>query len=159
LWVLRHGEAERHTTKDPERALTERGSADARAAGLWLAGIAPSSLRVIASPYRRAQQTADAAMAALPQATLTTVDWLTPDFDPQESLRQLALQYSDALLLVSHQPLVSAFISLLVAGHYRAGPPMGTASLAELELSMPMAGCAKLISLRHAPDYRKAEPV
>jgi phosphohistidine phosphatase len=157
LWILRHGEAERHTKHDPDRALTERGEADARAAGQWLAGVAAPSLLVLASPYRRAQQTARAAMAALPGATLTTVDWLTPDFDPKQSLQQLALFPAQQLLLVSHQPLVSSLTGLLIAGVYSAGPPLGTASLAELELPQMASGCATLRSLRHAPNYQISE--
>ena len=68
-------------------------------------------------------------------------------------LRELDNLRADALLLVSHQPLVSALCGLLVSGDYRAGPAMHTASLAELELDMIGAGCARLVSLRHAPDY------
>jgi phosphohistidine phosphatase len=58
------------------------------------------------------------------------------------------------ILLVSHQPLVSALTGLLVDGDYRAGPAMGTASLAEIELSAVALGCGRLTSLRHAPDYQ-----
>lgn len=156
LWILRHGEAERETRTDAERALTARGRSDAQAAGVWLAGVTAPALQVCASPYRRAQQTAAAALAALPNASLNTVDWLTPDIDPAEALRELARVSAPQLLLVSHQPLVSALIGLLVAGDYRAGAPMGTASLAELDIPVTAAGCATLLSLRHAPDYRIA---
>lgn len=156
LWILRHGDAERETRHDPDRALTERGERDATAVGIWLAGVAPAALTVIASPYQRAQQTARAALGAFPGKTLTSVDWLTPDVDPRHALRELAELRVDAALLVSHQPLVSALCGLLVSGDYRAGPPLHTASLVELELDVVGAGCARLLSLRNAPDYRQA---
>lgn len=157
IWILRHGEAERHTANDPDRELTERGASDARAAGDWLVRVTSPGLCVIASPYRRAQQTASAALKAMPRLTMATADWLTPDVDPQEVLRQLASWRVAQVLLVSHQPLVSALTGLLVSGDYRAGPPLGTASLAELEAPVLAAGCATLRSVRHAPDYRHAE--
>lgn len=159
VWVLRHGEAERHTLNDPERALTERGADDARAAGAWLAGVAAPDLCVLASPYRRAQQTARAVLESLPGLSLATVDWLTPDIDPGDAVRQLAQRQVRQILLVSHQPLVSALIGLLTTGDYRAGPPLGTASLAELEVPLVAAGYATLKSLRHAPDYSRPERI
>jgi phosphohistidine phosphatase len=154
LWILRHGEAERHTQRDAERQLTVRGEADARAVGEYLATIVSSDLRVLASPYRRAQQTAQNVLLAFPSKSLTTHDWLTPDDDPLAAIDELAKLHDSEVLLVSHQPLVSALAGMLADGDYRAGPPMGTASLAELELSMVAPGCARLVALRHAPDYR-----
>lgn len=156
IWVLRHGEAERQTQYDPDRALTLRGSDDAKAAGVFLSTIVTSALQICASPYKRAQQTAQAAALALPHQTIATVNWLTPDFEPNEVLRALGKLPLGDILLVSHQPLVSALVGLLIDGDYQAGPPMSPASIAEMELSKIGIGCAKLISLRHAPDFQKA---
>jgi phosphohistidine phosphatase len=155
IWILRHGEAERETRSDPDRALTARGAEDAKAAGVFLSGIASASLRICASPYKRAQQTAQAAAQALPQRHIATVDWLTPDTDLPVVLHALEKLPRNDILLVSHQPLVSALLGVLISADYRAGPPMHTASLAELEIDTIGAGCAKLISLRHAPDFKK----
>ncbi len=156
IWVLRHGEAERQTQYDPERALTTRGTDDAEKAGVVLSAFVTSSLQIFASPFKRAQQTAQAAVLALPQQRITTVEWLTPESDPSSAIRTLDSLADEDILLVSHQPLVSALIGVLTAGDYRAGPPMGTASLAELEMQTVGAGCATLRSLRHAPDFQKA---
>lgn len=153
LWILRHGEAERHTQRDSERNLTAQGELDARAAGSYLASVAAPTLRILASPYRRAQQTAQCVLIALPGKIIATVDWLTPDDDPKIALGELAKLRDSEVLLVSHQPLVSALAGLLTHGDYRAGPAMGTATLAELDLSMVAVGCGNLLSLRHAPNY------
>jgi phosphohistidine phosphatase len=153
LWILRHGEAERETKRDPERALTELGRGDARAAGAFLARAGTAPLLFLASPYRRAQQTAQCVLESFAGAQLQTVDWLIPDADPLLALQALTGLSVGAVVLVSHQPLVSALGGLLTTGDYRAGPPMGTASLAEFELSVVARGCATLVSLRHPPDY------
>lgn len=158
LWILRHGEAERQTQRDPERMLTDRGAADARAAGAALAAHYRSATvpHFFASPYRRAQQTARCALKAFPGQPLQTVQWLVPDADPLAALRELEKLRLDDVVLVSHQPLVSALGGTLLAGDYRAGPAMGTASLAEFEMSVVARGCATLVSLRHPPDFQAA---
>jgi phosphohistidine phosphatase len=158
LWILRHGEAEPRKTTDAERELTHHGRKEAHAAGTCLARHAGPALVVLASPYRRAQQTAQAVLHELgPRAEpLITVDWCTPGDDPVRALDQLALRGEGELLLVSHMPLVSALAGLLVHGDLRAGPPMHTASLVELDAPLIAAGCAQLLSLRHPPAFKKA---
>jgi phosphohistidine phosphatase len=111
-------------------------------------------LQIFASPYQRAQQTAKNAALALPNQSIRTVNWLTPDCDPNDVIKNINQLTFSELLLVSHQPLVSALIGAFVSGDYLAGAPMATASLAELEMKTIAAGCASLYSLRHAPDYQ-----
>jgi phosphohistidine phosphatase len=153
IWILRHGEAERESSRDAERTLTDRGIRDARAVGEWLATVVTPDLTVFASPYTRAQQTAKNAVRALPNNSIATATWLTPDIDPAAVIAAIEKLDFSELLLVSHQPLVSALIGMFIAADYRAGAPMATASLAELEMDTVGAGCASLSSLRHAPDY------
>jgi phosphohistidine phosphatase len=156
IWILRHGEAERETRHDPDRALTDCGKHDAKTVGELLAKETSEDLVVFVSPYKRAQQTAHAALKAMPQHSIITADWLQPESDPYDVIKQLDALSADEVLLVSHQPLVSALAGVLISGDYRDGPPMHTASLLELKLSQVGAGCAKLISLRHAPAFHKA---
>jgi len=153
LWILRHGEAEPRKTTDAERALTARGRSDAEAAGRFLHKHIKPSLLIAASPYLRAQQTALAAQQALPGTELVTFDWCTPDDDPAQAVDHLAFRSESELLLVSHQPFVSAQIGLLKDGDMRSGPPMHTDSLVELDVPMVAPGQARLLSLRHAPEF------
>lgn len=161
LWILRHGEAESRKTTDAARALTERGRKEAQGAGQCLAKHAGPNLLVLLSPYVRAQQTAHAVLHELKarphqeaqSIALLTVDWCTPDDNPQLALEQLARHQESELLLVSHMPLVSALTGLLVEGDMRAGPPLHTASLVELEMPFIAAGTAHLLSLRHPPHF------
>lgn len=156
LWVLRHGEAFARAASDAERELTERGRADAHAAGLWLAAAAERPQRVLCSPYRRAQQTAAAVLESLPGLRAQTVDWLTPDTEPLVALKHLS-PLLGPVLIVSHQPLVGALVGLLATGEREAAPPLPTAALAELDVPLCTAGWGRLLSLRHAPDYAQPQ--
>lgn len=144
LWLLRHGEAEPHASRDSERRLTAHGRKEvlqsaARLAGLPLDGI-------LASPYVRAQQTAELVREALGLVEpVGTAPWLTPDDDPREVLGFLDERSERNLLLVSHQPLVGALGGLLVHGNRRDPLPMSTASLAELEGDFAAAGLMTLV--------------
>ncbi|AYG07174.1 phosphohistidine phosphatase SixA [Pseudomonas fluorescens] len=146
LWVLRHGEAESHAPSDAQRNLTERGREEVLHSAAHLIGQPISA--IIASPYVRAQQTAQLVREALgfvPE--IRTVSWLTPDGNPLQVLEKL--DTDDNVLLVSHQPLVGNLISFLQHGHQRQPQPMHTASLAELEGDFPLAGLMSLNNVKN----------
>lgn len=146
LWVLRHGEAESHAPSDAQRNLTERGREEVLHSAAHLIGQPISA--IIASPYVRAQQTAQLVREALgfvPE--IRTVSWLTPDGNPLQVLEKL--DTDDNVLLVSHQPLVGNLISFLLHGHQRQPQPMHTASLAELEGDFPLAGLMSLNNVKN----------
>ena len=146
LWILRHGEAESHASSDAQRNLTERGREEVLHSAAHLIGQPISA--IIASPYVRAQQTAQLVREALgfvPE--IRTVSWLTPDGNPLQVLEKL--DTDDNVLLVSHQPLVGNLISFLQHGHQRQPQPMHTASLAELEGDFPLAGLMSLNNVKN----------
>jgi len=146
LWVLRHGEAEGHARTDAERELTEHGRAEVLRSAAHLIGQPVDA--IIASPYVRAQQTAQLVRQALGfEADIRTVPWLTPEGNPLEVLNKL--DSDDNVLLVSHQPLVGSLISFLQHGHQRQPQPMHTASLAELEGDFPLAGLMSLVGVKN----------
>lgn len=147
LWVLRHGEAEPHGVRpDPERTLTLHGREEVlRSAGRLMG----EPLRAIyASPYVRAQQTAQLVREALGfEPALITVDWLTPETRPQTVLEHLKDQ--DDVLLVSHNPLVGSLLGFLQHGHLQQPEQVQTAGLAELAGDLPLAGAMALKSIKH----------
>ena len=146
LWILRHGEAQAHARTDAERELTEHGRAEVLRSAAHLIGQPISA--IIASPYVRAQQTAQLVREALGFVPdIRTVPWLTPDGNPQQVLEKL--DTDENVLLVSHQPLVGSLISFLQHDHQRQPLPMYTASLAELEGECPLAGLMSLVSVKH----------
>lgn len=147
LYIMRHGEAV-PGVPDSERSLTSQGETEARAMGTWLdgmlAGDMRTTLRIVASPSRRAQQTAQW-MADPLGRPVETLPIITPD-DPLEPLIDW-LQHEVAhtpCLLVSHMPLVGALVGRLVEGDMRASQPMPTATIAMLEADIWATGCATL---------------
>jgi phosphohistidine phosphatase len=148
LWILRHGEAQNRARTDAERELTDNGRAEVLSSAASLMG---QPLRwIIASPYVRAQQTAELVRQALGfSEAVVTVPWLTPDSNPRKVLDNLDLYASDNVLVVSHQPLVGSLIGLAVHGSLQQAEPMHTASLAELEAEFPLAGAMELVGVRH----------
>ncbi|OCX22381.1 phosphohistidine phosphatase SixA [Stutzerimonas xanthomarina] len=123
IWLLRHGEAEPRARTDAQRCLTEAGRNEVRRSAAHLVG-RPLQM-ILASPYVRAQQTAELVREVLGFGGMVeTVPWMTPDSDIDDAMLYLS-QRSDAL-------------------------PMATASLAELEGEGVAAGLMHLRSLRHS---------
>ncbi len=109
LW--RHAEAE-EGFPDESRELTERGIRQAKEAGQWLQRRLPKDSRIIASPARRTQQTAQA---------------LGMDFETSNAIRPGASFASvlaesgwpDAkgcVVVVGHQPTLGQVAGLLLSG-------------------------------------------
>ena len=147
LWVLRHGEAEPYGSRpDSERALTLRGREEVLRSAAELIGQPITA--IYASPYLRAQQTAQLVREALGfEPDIRTVEWLTPDNRPQAVSEQLVSV--DYALLVSHNPLVGNLLGYLQHGHVQAPETVKTAGLAELEGDLPLAGAMKLNGIKH----------
>ncbi|GKW48450.1 phosphohistidine phosphatase SixA [Halomonas sp. NCCP-2165] len=143
LWIMRHGEAG-PGSPDSARELTPRGRREVAAMAEWLKARGIGPCRLVASPYRRARQSAEPIAAALGVA-LETHDGITPDDAPRAVADWLLFQAEGRpLVLVSHMPLVGALTGLLVEGRGGAGPGFPTAGLAELEAEAWAAGCARL---------------
>ena len=154
LWIMRHGQAHAMADSDPQRTLTARGHQEVREMAIEL--IDQPLEAILASPYTRAQQTAAEVVDVTGyRRAVATVPWLTPDDEPMVVLDYLAERSEKELLLVSHQPLVSQLISLLVEGNRQGHYPMATASLACLELDFPAAGVASLLSLQAPAELRR----
>lgn len=149
---MRHGQAEGMASSDAERALTPFGEQEAAAAAKHLQQEASTSdnfsdsLLVVASPYRRAQQTARITCDALQvKHSMVTSSAVTPDRNPLDAVSALGKIWTEALeegrgmrniLVVAHLPMVSRLINRLVWGEEGQRVPMGTAYLAKLELDL-----------------------
>jgi phosphohistidine phosphatase len=146
VWVLRHGEAESHARNDAERGLTAHGREEVLRSAAQLIGQPIQA--IIASPYVRAQQTAQLVRDVLGfEPEIRTEAWLRPDSNPLIVVDQL--DSTENILLVSHNPLVGSLIGYLQHGHLREPQPMSTASLAELEADLPLAGGMTLNSVKN----------
>ncbi|MDY7115696.1 phosphohistidine phosphatase SixA [Halomonas sp. SSL-5] len=144
LLIMRHGEAG-PGRPDAGRELTDRGQQEARRMAAWLATRDElAGLRLLASPYRRARQTAAIVGEAL-EVEPEVLSIITPDDSPR-AVADWLLEHSAGgpLLLVSHMPLVGALAGLLVEGRADRGLGFPTAGVAELEAEVWAAGCARL---------------
>lgn len=137
LCIVRHGSAS-FTSPDPARQLTADGRHQAKIAGQWLVGQFPKKPRLIASPYIRAQQTAN---IIAKECGLSVETWqdLTPDADAKCLIDQLST-VSDDLILVSHLPLVGHLASWLVEGRC-FDQPWSPAECWLLEGDIAAVGC------------------
>ncbi|AMC99949.1 phosphohistidine phosphatase SixA [Halomonas chromatireducens] len=144
LLIMRHGEAGPGSV-DAERTLTVRGHAEAARMADWLQYQELAQARILASPYRRAQQTAVHVAASL-GCEIQTLGIVTPD-DPPEAVIDWLLEQTGRgpFVLVSHMPLVGAVTGLLVEGRSDRGLGFPTAAVAELEAEVWAAGCARLL--------------
>ena len=110
LW--RHAEAEeaQDGSDDLTRALTPRGEKQAARMAAWLDRQLPEGLRVLASPARRTEQTAD----ALGRKFKMRAE-LLPGGTP-EDLLELAQwpRARGAVLIVGHQPVLGQTIAQLL---------------------------------------------
>jgi phosphohistidine phosphatase len=133
LYILRHGEAERISTSDRQRQLTNRGKAEVKAVVERHAQALANVDAIFASPFDRAQQTAAVVAEVLAHVTVQTLSIITPNNTSNDVLAFLCKQDSaGTLLLVSHQPLVSELVSELC-------------DLPTHSVSMPTAALASIV--------------
>ncbi|MBT2787459.1 MULTISPECIES: phosphohistidine phosphatase SixA [unclassified Halomonas] len=147
MLIMRHGEAA-PGYPDQARRLTPHGEQEAEKMACWLAErVSAGELfvpRVYASPYARAQQTAQIISDAL-GVSLQTLNFITPD-DPPSAVSGWLLEQPEGtpIMLVSHMPLVGELAGLLVEGSPAQGVGFPTAAIAEFEAEVWAAGCAQL---------------
>lgn len=112
LW--RHAEAfeMREVQTDLDRALTPKGERQAQRMAAWLNRQLPSSARVLVSPARRTQQTAQAL-----ERKFKTLDALAPDGSVEALLHVTRWPESrEPVLVVGHQPTLGLAAAYLATG-------------------------------------------
>lgn len=150
LFLLRHGCAEPSAARDRDRRLTAAGREELHTVLRTCHTSLSAVTRVLASPYVRTQQTCDLALDYLPHfdpARRETADFLTPGSNTRKVWQWLGTQPDTAVLLVTHQPLIGAFLDELCGfepGRYR----LGTAALAAVRLDTVAPGLGELLWLK-----------
>ena len=142
---MRHGEAESRFDLDASRPLTVRGRREvAKVITAARANISP--VIIVASPYRRAQQTARLVADSLDLLVpVQSWDELLPSGAAETVLHRMAQLDAEELLVVTHQPFISNFI------YYLTGleQSMGTASIAAILLQELQEGTGEVLWLEH----------
>jgi phosphohistidine phosphatase len=119
LYLLRHGIAEprRKGLADQDRQLTDEGrqKLEVVLARARAAKVTPSI--IVASPFVRAVQTAEAAAKVLaPKARIIPSETLVPGSSPEALWKELRKQaVKGSVLIAGHEPLLGEAISFLVA--------------------------------------------
>jgi phosphohistidine phosphatase len=116
LW--RHAEAVEALdgATDLERPLTSRGEKQAARMAAWLNQQLPATTRVLASPARRTQQTAQSL-----ERKFRTVTALAPAASVQAVLEAVRWPNAkEAVLVVGHQPTLGMIASQLLTGTAQA---------------------------------------
>lgn len=113
LW--RHADAaqgKNESEPDMNRRLTGKGRKQAAVMAIWLERHLPDSVRVLASPAARAQETAEAL-----GRKIITVPELAPGADAAQLLHIAGWpDCRHAVLIVGHQPTLGRAASLLLLG-------------------------------------------
>jgi len=127
--LLRHAHAEKQAPgqSDTDRELSERGIAEAQAAGKWLRQQDLSGVTTLCSPSVRARQTLEHALGKVeatyePRIYEATAGELDALIDEHEDAKRL--------LLVGHNPGFETLVALLATGQsgdFRGMPPGGVA--------------------------------
>ena len=136
LYVIRHADAlalgERGITSDSDRPLSGKGETQAAAVGKMLQRRGIELDKLVASPYLRAQQTAQIVLQQLkPAPELLTTETLEPDAKPRKLAKYLQALNSKTVGLVGHLPHVAVWTSWLI-GSKKAQVDFAKAGVAHL---------------------------
>jgi phosphohistidine phosphatase len=152
LFVLRHAIAvERghpdYLRDDAKRPLTRKGVRRMRRVvrGLKRAGLDFDV--VLSSPYKRARETAEIVVEMLHrEESLELFQPLAPEIPPEQTIRQLwrRCEKLDSVLLVGHEPQLSAIGSLLLAGDSGLALELGKGGAFKIEVDQLQPGTAIL---------------
>lgn len=147
LYLLRHAEAVNRAPSDAERELTALGIEQAQTVGAFCKrrGIKPNL--ILASPFRRALQTANLTAAAL-GLTTQPAPFLASGMDAENALMELsAYKQFASVMLVGHQPDLGNLATKLLGLPDAGSLPLGKASLVCLEVTRLASGGAGLCFL------------
>lgn len=161
LTIWRHGEAGNAVT-DRMRELTSVGQDDIgfgchQFQGLCSERELPHPELILFSEWVRTTQTAEIIANAFTDAVTVSCRALIPgsgprDVDAELDRRKTAGQLPEHLLLVSHQPLVSALVDYYL-GSVGLVAPLVPGGLAVLEMNVVAQGCASLLFSAQPPQF------
>jgi phosphohistidine phosphatase len=148
IYILRHGIAvERGTPgykRDGDRPLTEEGVEKMRQIAKTMREMDLQFDVIFSSPYVRAKATADIVAETLGE-NVTLTDSLLPEADPAELIDEINDEKPQRVLLVGHEPDLSALISTLICGKRNADIELKKGGLAKLTAETLTYGkCATL---------------
>jgi len=148
IYILRHGIAVDRGTpgykKDSDRPLTNEGEEKMQQIAKAILAMDLKFDLILSSPYVRAQQTAQIVAAELDEE-VTLTEFLVPNGNALELIRELNDEKPQRVLLVGHEPHLSELISVLVTGESDAAIELKKGGLCKLSTDRLAFGqCATL---------------
>lgn len=118
LIVWRHAEAEVGAPSglDADRALTDKGHADAQRMAKWLKKQLPKDAKIYCSPALRCKQTLDGLLALRGKKNFSHVEYtqtLALESSVAAITQQLLTAPFSTILMVGHQPLLGELVAYL----------------------------------------------
>lgn len=152
IYLLRHAIAVDRGTpgyeRDSDRPLTRKGRKRMRAAAAGMRAMGVEADLLLTSPYLRARETAAIVAEVLgAERVLEETDALAADREPQGVVEDLRRRpdLPDRVLLVGHEPMLSAIASLLLCGEEGLDMTLKKGGLCCLSVDHVSAGrCARL---------------
>ncbi len=142
MFLLRHGEAQLFADSDPQRALTSAGYHQTTEILTQSKVELQAVTKIIASPYVRAQQTAELVSEFL-ELPIETNELLTPEGSVAKVSELIDQYHQEVPLLVTHQPLVGSFVDW-ICGLAPGRHMMGTSALACVQADVVAGSCGEL---------------
>ena len=150
LYFLRHTDAAHSTlTPDSERPLSSKGVAQAETIAGILSRLDLQITDALSSTYLRARQTLEIVSGPSQSKAPCFTSYLAPDSEPGELFDEIRHYSQDSrLLLVSHEPFLSACIGSLILFNGFPKICMGKGALACVQVGgQPQSGAGVLLWL------------
>jgi phosphohistidine phosphatase len=144
LYILRHADADTEAASDDDRRLSDKGKDQAKHVAHFCKehGLHPSL--ILSSPLPRAHETAEPVAAAL-KVEVVIVPWLSSGMMPTTGVEELkAYRAHPSVMIVGHEPDLSALIAHLTGLPSPALLHIRKASLTALHLDVLRAGAGRL---------------
>lgn len=152
ILLLRHGDAAdlgAGITRDAERPLTREGIQKLTAAAATYARLVETPERLLASPRRRARESAEIlARATGFHGRIESDESLHPESDPDLVLSLLHGEVQSgrgSIALVGHEPHLGALLGLLVTGIQHAAIPLKKGMLVAVDLEESTSLVGRLV--------------
>lgn len=144
IYLLRHGIAETKGISDAARELSREGIIQTRSMAEKLKLYEPQVDKAFMSPLQRARQTATMLQTVFPNLRFNVDRSLEPNADVHALLDKLESCDVQNLLLVSHNPLLSNLLSLILDATLETARPFAPSHLYCIEMDSIAPGCGTL---------------
>jgi phosphohistidine phosphatase len=138
MYILRHGDAVEQGYEDAERPLSSLGREQSLTVAKALKTLNVNVDAVLSSTLERAKQTGKIIEKELDVKKFSMTQYLIPGSDHLELVKQLNELGLNHVLLVGHEPHLSALLSLLVNGKTYSHIEIKKGSLALVETPAPI---------------------